>query len=131
MIIVLWILQIVLGLYFISVGISHFIVPPGLPAPMAWMYDLPPLPHYLSGTAEILGGLGLILPGVFRIQTRLIPLAAIGLILVMAGAAVFHLARGEYSNIVQNIILAIFLAIIAYGRTKNPIPERSQSAESA
>jgi uncharacterized membrane protein YphA (DoxX/SURF4 family) len=129
--IVLWILQIVLGLYFISVGISHFIVPPGLPAPMAWMYDLPPLLHYLSGTAEILGGLGLILPGVFRIQTRLIPLAAIGLILVMAGAAVFHLARGEYSNIVQNIILAIFLAIIAYGRTKNPIPERSQSAESA
>jgi uncharacterized membrane protein len=95
------------------------------------MYDIPPALHIISGAAEILGGLGLILPGLFRIQTRLIPLAAIGLILVMAGAAVFHLARGEYSNIVQNIILAIFLAIIAYGRTKNPIPERSQSAESA
>jgi uncharacterized membrane protein YphA (DoxX/SURF4 family) len=129
--IVLWILQIVLGLYFISVGISHFIVPPGLPAPMAWMYDIPPALHIISGAAEILGGLGLILPGLFRIQTRLIPLAAIGLILVMAGAVVFHLTRAEYSNIVQNIILAVLLAIVAWGRTRNPIPERSQSAESA
>ena len=129
--IVLWILQIVLGLYFISVGISHFMVPPNLPAPMAWMYDLSPALHIISGTAEILGGLGLILPGLFRIQTRLIPLAAIGLILVMAGAAIFHITRGEYFNIGQNIVLAVLLAIIAWGRTRNPIPERSQKVESA
>ncbi|MCS7287432.1 MAG: DoxX family protein, partial [Anaerolineae bacterium] len=61
--ILLWVLQILLGLYFFFTGLVHFIVPPGLPAPMAWMYELPPALHYLSGTAEILAGLGLILPG--------------------------------------------------------------------
>lgn len=122
--VVLWVLQIILGLYFISVGVMHFIVPPGLPAPMQWMYDLTPILHYLSGTAEILGGLGLILPGVTRIQPRLVPLAALGLILVMLGAAIFHINRGEFANIVQNIFLAALLAIVAYGRWRwQPIPE--------
>ncbi|MGD2049774.1 MAG: DoxX family protein [Chloroflexota bacterium] len=124
--VVLWVLQIILGLYFISVGVIHFIVPPGLPAPMQWMYDLTPILNYLSGTAEILGGLGLILPGVTRIQTRLVPLAALGLILVMLGAAIFHITRGEFTNIVQNIFLAALLAIVAYGRWRwRPIPERA------
>ena len=57
---------------------------------MAWMYDLPPGLRYFSGTAEVLAGLGLILPGLTRIQTRLTPLAAVGLVLVMMGAAVWH-----------------------------------------
>ena len=68
--ILLWVLQIVFGVYFTAVGIMHFIVPPGLPDMMAWMYDLPVWLHYVSGIAEILGGLGLILPALFRIQTR-------------------------------------------------------------
>jgi hypothetical protein len=29
--IVLWMLQVIGGLYFIYTGVSHFIVPPGLP----------------------------------------------------------------------------------------------------
>jgi uncharacterized membrane protein YphA (DoxX/SURF4 family) len=124
--VILWVLQILLGLYFIAVGVMHFIVPPGLPAPMQWMYELPTWLHYLSGTAEILGGLGLILPGVTRIQTRLTPLAALGLILVMLGAAVFHIIRGESNNIVQNLILAALLAFVAYGRLRlHPLPERA------
>jgi uncharacterized membrane protein len=90
------------------------------------MYELPSGLHYLSGTAEILGGLGLILPGVTRIQTRLTPLAALGFILVMLGAAVFHLTRGEYNSIVQNVILAALLAFVAYGRLRlHPLPERA------
>ena len=65
--ILLWILQIVLGLYFLAIGIMHFIIPPGLPPAMAWMYELTPTLHYISGIAEILGGLGLILPAVQEI----------------------------------------------------------------
>lgn len=114
----LWILQIVLGLYFFAVGIMHFIVPPGLPVQMAWMYDLTPILHYISGTAEILGGLGLILPAVTRIQTRLVPLAGLGLALVMAGAIVYHALRGEYQNIFFNIFLLVLSAFTAYGRWK-------------
>jgi uncharacterized membrane protein len=129
--IILWILQIVLGIYFFFTGILHFIVPPGLPAPMAWMYDLPPTLHFISGAAEILGGLGLILPAVTRIQTRLVPLAALGLSLVMVGAIVYHASRGEYQNIVMNVILLVTSAFLAYGRWKLlPLEDRSVQTES-
>ena len=124
--IALWILQILFGLYFIAIGVTHFIIPPGLPAPMAWMYDLSPWLHWFSGIAEILGGLGLILPGIFRIQTRLVPLAASGLALVMVGAVGYHILRGEYQNIVMNLILIAIMAFIAYGRTKlAPLSDRN------
>ena len=124
--IILWILQILFGLYFIVLGVLHFIVPAGLPAAMAWMYDLQPVLHWVSGTAEILGGIGLILPGIFRIQTRLTWMAAWGLVLVMIGAMVFHLSRGETQNMIQNVILAVILAFIAYGRMRlRPLSDRS------
>ncbi|MBN2500382.1 MAG: hypothetical protein JXB38_06400 [Anaerolineales bacterium] len=53
--ILLWVLQVLLGFYFVFVGVTHFIIPPGLPAPMAWMYELSPALHVFSGAAEILG----------------------------------------------------------------------------
>lgn len=85
---------------------------------MSWMYDLPPALHWFSGIAEILGGLGLILPGLLRIKPDLTRSAAIGLVLVMIGAAAWHLFRGEYVNIIQNLILAIVAGFIAYGRMR-------------
>ena len=124
--IVLWVLQILLGLYFIMVGVLHFIVPGGLPAQMEWMYDLSPTLHWISGTAEILGGLGLILPGIFKIQTRLTWMAAWGLVLVLIGAMVYHISRGETGNIVTNIILLVLLAFVAYGRMRlRPLTDRN------
>jgi uncharacterized membrane protein len=124
--IALWILQVLLGVYFVFVGAIHFVIPPGLPEPMSWMYELSPALHYFSGIAEILGGLGLILPGAFKIQTRLTPLAAAGLVLVMIGAMVWHLQRGETSNIAMNLILAALLAFVAYGRWQlSPLKDRA------
>jgi uncharacterized membrane protein len=114
----LWILQIAFGVYFVVTGVMHFALPEGLPGPMEWMYDLSDRLHLFSGTAEILGGLGLILPGLTKIQPKLTVLAAEGLILVMIGAAIWHGGRGEVSNIVQNILIAAFMAWIAYGRAK-------------
>jgi uncharacterized membrane protein YphA (DoxX/SURF4 family) len=125
----LWVLQVLLGIYFFATGIAHFSVPPGLPATMVWMYELPPALHYFSGAAEILAGLGLILPGLTRIQTRLTPLAALGLVLVMAGAAVWHATRsGEFTNIVMNIVLMGLAGFVAYGRWKlSPLKDKSTS----
>ncbi len=126
--ILLWVLQIVFGLYFVFVGVMHFIIPPGLPGAMAWMYELSPTLHWVSGIAELLGGLGLILPGLTRIQTRLTPLAASGLVLVMIAAAVWHVQRGEVSNIVLNLVNAAILSFIAYGRWRLvPLKDRSLS----
>ena len=121
----LWTLQILLGIFFIGTGALHFVLPAGLPTLMAWMYDLDPTLHYVSGTAEILGGLGLILPGLTRIWTWLTPLAAVGLIAVMVLAAAWHAPRDEFQNLVQNIIVAVILAFIAYGRWRlSPLPAR-------
>jgi putative oxidoreductase len=127
--ILLWVLQLFMGLYFLSIGVMHFIIPPGLPEPMSWMYELSPTLHLISGLAEILGGLGLILPAITRIQTRLVPLAAAGLVLVMLGAAGYHLTRGEFMNIGMNIFLALVLGFIAYGRWKIA-PHQDRSAAS-
>ena len=126
--IALWILQVLLGIYFIFIGVNHFIVPPGLPEAMSWMYELSPGLHYFSGTVEILAGLGLILPGLTKIQTRLTPLAAAGLVLVMIGAMVWHLQRCEVTNIFLNLILAALAGFVAYGRWRlSPLPDRSGS----
>lgn len=122
----LWVLQLVMGLFFIGVGILHFAVPEGLPDRMAYMYDMSDGLHVASGSAEILGGLGLLLPGLTKIRTELTVYAALGLVVVMIAAAIWHLNRGETSNIVSNVILAGILAWIAAARLRfTPLPSRS------
>ena len=96
---------------------------------MAWMYELSPGLHLVSGIAEILAGLGLILPAVTRIQTRLVPLAAGGLVLTMIGALAWHAARGEVQNIGFNVFLALLAAFVAYGRWRlHPLKDRNEAA---
>ena len=124
---VLWTLQWVFGLYFIAVGIIHFIVPDGLPELLSWMYDLSDNLHLISGTAEILGGLGLILPGLTKIRPELTALAAVGLIIVMVGAIVWHVGREEFTIIGGNVVNIVVLSYIAYGRRRlAPLAHKSR-----
>lgn len=128
----LWILQWIFGLYFIGVGVTHFIVPDGLPTTIAWMYDLHENTHRLAGTAEILGGLGLILPGLTGILPKLTSWAAIGLAVIMVLAIVWHARRDETSQMVQDAFIAVVMLYIAYGRWKlAPLPDRSQRQATA
>jgi uncharacterized membrane protein YphA (DoxX/SURF4 family) len=123
----LWVLQWMFGVYFIAVGILHFIVPDGLPALMEWMYELNDTLHIVVGVAEILGGLGLILPSLTRIRPELTVYAAAGLVLVMIGGVVFHATRSEGVSIANNLFLAALVAFIGYGRWKlHPIEPRQQ-----
>jgi uncharacterized membrane protein len=123
---VAWILQLVLGLYFLAIGVMHFIVPEGLPDQLGWMYELPTWAHWLSGAAEILAGLGLLLPGLTGIRPELTPLAAAGLTLVMLLAAGWHLTRGEYQSIAANLLMAALAAFVAYVRwRRHPLPART------
>ena len=122
----LWVLQVVLGVYFVAVGVMHFVVPDGLPAQMEWMYDLSDRLHMFSGIAEILGGLGLILPAVTGIRPELVAYAAFGLALVMVGAVIWHLGRGESTQIVLNLINIAVLVFVGYGRLRlRPLPARA------
>lgn len=129
--ILLWILQIFLGLYFLFVGVLHFIVPPGLPAPMAWMYDLAPTLHWITGVAEIAGGLGLILPSATKIMPKLTVYAAYALAVVMVLAAGYHALRGEWVNIGLTLFNAALLIFVGYYRDKKyPIADRNDIAAS-
>lgn len=113
-----WVLQVLLGSYFVVTGVLHLVVPEGLPDPMAWMYDLSTLLHWLAGLAEIAGGLGLVLPAATRVAPRLTPLAASSLVAVMLSGAVWHATRGEVQSIVGNIVVAVLLALVAYVRCR-------------
>lgn len=122
----LWVLQWFFGVYFVVVGVMHFIVPEGLPSQMEWMYDLSDTVHIIVGIAEILGGLGLILPSVIGIRPELTVYAALGLVLIMVLAIVWHLTRGESASVVSDTIIAALLCFVAYGRWRlQPLPGRS------
>ena len=113
---ILWVLQWIWGLYFLAVGVTHFVVPEGLPDMIGWMYDLDDTMHTIVGIAEILGGLGLILPGLLKIRPEVTVYAALGLVVVMIGAAIWHAGREEWSNIGTNVLNILVLGYIAYGR---------------
>ena len=46
----------------------------------------------------------------------LTPLAALGLVLTMIGAALTHLRRTEYGSIAMNVVLLVLAAFVVYGR---------------
>lgn len=120
-----WVLQGLLGIYFVATGVIHLVVPEGLPDLMSWMYDLSTPLHWIAGLAEIAGGAGLVLPAATRIAPRLTPLAASGLFVVMLSAAGWHATRGETRSIVGNVVVAALLALIVYVRTRaHPIEAR-------
>lgn len=115
---ILTVVQWIFGLYFIGVGVTHFMLPDGLPQFIDWIYELDQSLQVAAGTTEILGGLGLILPGLTGIRPRLTVYAAVGLIAVMAGAIMWHIPREEWDSIGINVFNIAVMAYVAYGRAK-------------
>ena len=89
-------------------------------ASMGWVEDFSPAVLKLIGLAEVAGAAGLILPGAFDVATWLVPTAAIGLAVVMAGAVITHLRRREYPNMVVNLVLLALAVFVAIERTGPP-----------
>src|SRR4051812_40323641 len=86
--IVLWIIQGVLAALFLFAGAAKLVMSA---EQMAGPINFPVLFLRFIGCCEILGALGLILPGIFRIRQRLTPIAACGLVIIMIGATVTSL----------------------------------------
>lgn len=68
------------------------------------------------GVTKLIGVLGLVLPGVTGIAPVLVPLAACGLMLVMAGAATTRFRRSEWKYLVGDVIYLGVFAFLAWGR---------------
>ena len=79
---------------------------------MGWVQDFSSTQITLIGILEALGGIGLLLPMLLKKLTSLIPLAALGLALVMVGAIVTHIGRDE--PVVVNLVLLLLTLSVAY-----------------
>ncbi|HET6979436.1 MAG TPA: DoxX family protein [Pyrinomonadaceae bacterium] len=118
--ILLWIIQILLGLLFLFAGGTKFYYTieqmRAMGSPNQIMF--PGWFIHFIGVCEILGGLGLILPGLTRIKPFLTVLAAIGLTIIMVGAFVVVALGDGIGPAVPNLVIALLCAFVAYGRTK-------------
>src|SRR5258706_14011673 len=113
--IVLWIIQILLAFVFISHGrLMWFPLARKQQEMLAYIDAIPSGLRRFKAVAESLAGVGLILPWLTGILPWLTPLAAVGLVLVMIGAVIFHIPRKEYPNIECNLVLLASTAYVAY-----------------
>src|SRR5712692_4267942 len=89
--VLLWVLQVLLAMLFMFAGVMKFIMPI---EEMTKQIALPGWFLHFIGAAEILGAIGLILPGILRIRVELTPLAAAGLAIITFGATWITLKGG-------------------------------------
>jgi uncharacterized membrane protein YphA (DoxX/SURF4 family) len=118
--ILLWIIQVLLTLLFLFAGGTKLVMSTEAmqanASPNAIM--LPGLFLKFLGVVEVLGALGLILPGLLRRQQYLTPLAAAGLLIIMIGAVVLTIMSDGVLMAITPFIAAVLCAFVAYGRSK-------------
>ena len=120
---VLWIVQALLALVFLVAGGMKIITP------LDVLYAQLPLPLpgvfiRFIGVCEVLGAVGLILPGVTRIRPELTSLAARGLVLIMVGAAMFTPPE-DLSLAALPVAIGLLAALVAYGRAPRTARRRT------
>lgn len=122
----LWLTQGLLALFFVYAGYSKLATPAAELAKMIpWTAQFPRL-VLVTGLADLLGGLGILLPALTRIQPRLTLLATAGLIVLQVLALIFHVVRGEFMVTPMNVVLLALLAFVLWGRTKATAPKTTR-----
>ena len=115
---VLWTVQVLLALLFLFTGGIKLVLPLEI-----MLTEQSPLPGWFVrflGVVEVLGAIGLILPGLLRVRPGLTPLAACGLVVIMVGATVITLAGvvpgGGLAPALIPLVVGLLSAFVAYGR---------------
>lgn len=111
--VLLWVAQVILALTFIWAGSMKIFAPEKLPFP--WVKDNPGL-ALITGFVDLLGGIGIVLPALLRIQPRLTVYSAYGIIALMIAASIFHISRGEAGDIGFNIFTVALGVLVVWGR---------------
>jgi len=123
----LWIVQGLLALTFLFAGGTKLVWPI---EEMTKDVALPGLFLRLLGVVEVLGAIGLILPGLLHIRPGLTPLAAAGLVLIMIGATGITLGTMGPALALIPLVVGLLAAFVAYGRWRL-LPLRGSSRPSA
>lgn len=116
--VVLWVIAGVLAVAFLGAGLMKLTRPKAKLAAsgMGWTEDVSAGTVKVIGALEVLAAIGLILPAALGIAPVLVPLAALGLCLVMIGAVVTHTRRKESQVIPVNLVLLVLAAVVVWGR---------------
>lgn len=119
--VLLWIAQLLLAALFLFAGGMKLALPAealrgSIPLPILFLRFL--------GVMEILGAIGLLLPGLLRIQRALTPLAGMGLMLIMTGATVITVQGGQLGPALVPFAAGLIAALVVYGR-RDWLSERS------
>ncbi|HSU33979.1 MAG TPA: DoxX family protein [Bryobacteraceae bacterium] len=117
----LWSAQVLLAALFIFAGVMKFVMPL---QEMVKGSSLPAWFLIFVGVAEILGGIGMIVPALLRIWPVLTPVAACGLVIIMAGATVISVPMGAIALLPFSA--GALAAFVAYGRWRlKPVQARA------
>jgi hypothetical protein len=112
----LWSLQVLLALVFLFAGGIKLATPPDV---LATFLPLPEAFVRFIGLAECLGAIGLVVPGLLKIRPSLTPLAAAGLVVIMAGATLLTPLMGEdVASASLPLVLGLLAGFVAYGRIR-------------
>jgi hypothetical protein len=109
----LWIAQVLVALVFLATGGMKLVLGS---AALAAQSPVPIVILRVLGVLEVLGALGLVLPGIFRVRRGLTPLAAAGLFTVASGAVGATLALGQTVMALVPAVLGVLAMAIAFGR---------------
>lgn len=109
----LWVIQGLLAALFLFAGSMKLILP--IEA-MAGPVSLPGWFLRFIGVAEVTGAIGLILPWLTRLQPRLTPVAASGLVIIMSGATVITVLGGPAATAAVPFVVGLLAATVAYAR---------------
>jgi hypothetical protein len=116
--IVLWVIQIILAIKLITVSYTHGIRQnqPTMQAAIQKMGKLPQPLLQIIAVCTFIGCIGLMLPGILGLSTRITPVTAAILSILLLISIFFHIKCREKPNIFVSVILFAFAAFIAYGR---------------
>jgi uncharacterized membrane protein YphA (DoxX/SURF4 family) len=127
----LWTLQLLLSLLFLFAGGTKLVLPLDVLASMGFpnQVQLPGAFIRFIGAAEVLGALGLVLPGLLRVRRELTPVAGAGLIIIMIGATILTMASGEFGFAAVPFVVGLLLTLDMTGRRSYWIAARRKTSQ--
>jgi uncharacterized membrane protein YphA (DoxX/SURF4 family) len=115
--IALWIIAGLLAVASLASGAMKLAQPKQkLASRFGWVQDFSAGTVKAIGALEVLAAVGLILPAALDIAPAVVPLAALGLVVLMVGAIITHLRRHEARVIASPIALLALAVLVVWGR---------------
>ncbi|HWG97801.1 MAG TPA: DoxX family protein [Pilimelia sp.] len=114
----LWLIQGLLAIVFVAAGVAKLLLPKErLHARMTWTRHCGQRAVWTIGALDVLGGVGVLAPGLTGVAPTLAVAAAAGLALIMVGAFVIHLRHAEYARAALTVLLFLCAVAVVVGRS--------------